>query len=44
MSRTVSPVSGKAYGLTMVCRIWRLARSGVYLSLSAQIDGGFGTI
>lgn len=30
MSRAVSPVSGKPYGLTVVCRIWRLARSGVY--------------
>lgn len=30
MSRQVSPVSGKPYGLAAVCRIWRLARSGVY--------------
>jgi putative transposase len=30
MSRTVSPASGKPYGLAMVCRAWRLARSGVY--------------
>jgi putative transposase len=30
MSRTVSPVSGKPYGLTVVCRVWRLARSSVY--------------
>jgi putative transposase len=30
MSRTVSPVSGKPYGLAAVCRAWRLARSGVY--------------
>ena len=30
MSRAVSPVSGKPYGLTVVCRIWQLARSGVY--------------
>jgi putative transposase len=30
MSRAVSPVSGKPYGLAVVCRAWRLARSGVY--------------
>jgi putative transposase len=30
MSRAVSPVSGKPYGLAAVCRAWRLARSGVY--------------
>jgi putative transposase len=30
MSRIVSPVTGKPYGLAAVCRVWRLARSGVY--------------
>jgi len=30
MSRAVSPVSGRPYGLAAVCRAWRLARSGVY--------------
>jgi putative transposase len=30
MSRTVSQVSGKPYGLAAVCRAWRLARSSVY--------------
>ena len=30
MSRAISPVSGKPYGLAAVCRVWRLARSGVY--------------
>jgi putative transposase len=30
MSRSVSPVSGRTYGLAAVCRAWRLARSGVY--------------
>jgi len=30
MSRSVSPISGKPYGLAAVCRVWRLARSGVY--------------
>ena len=34
MSRSVSPVSGKPYGLAAVCRVWRLARSGVYRHLS----------
>ena len=36
MSRTISPVSGKPYGLAAVCRVWRLARSGVYRHLSAS--------
>ena len=30
MSRVISPVTGKPYGLAAVCRAWRLARSGVY--------------
>ena len=35
MSRAVSPVSGKPYGLAAVCRVWRLARSGVCRHLSS---------
>ena len=34
MSRVISPVTGKPYGLAAVCRVWRLARSGVYRHLS----------
>ena len=30
MSRKVSPVSGRPYGLAVVCRIWGIARSTVY--------------
>jgi len=30
MSQTISPVSGKRYGLAVVCRVWGLARSAVY--------------
>jgi transposase InsO family protein len=30
MSRQISPVSGKPHGLAAVCRVWRLARSGIY--------------
>jgi putative transposase len=30
MSRTVSPVSGKRYGLAAVCRAWRTPRATVY--------------
>jgi putative transposase len=30
MSRTLSPSSGKPYGLARVCRIWRSARASVY--------------
>src|SRR5215208_5514217 len=35
MSRATSPVTGKPYGLATVCRVWRLARSGVYRHLCA---------
>ena len=34
MSRATSPVTGKPYGLAIVCRVWRLARSGVYRHLT----------
>lgn len=34
MSQTLSPVSGRPYGLAAVCRVWRLARSGVYRHLA----------
>jgi len=30
MSAAVSPVSGRPYGRAAVCRVWRIARSGVY--------------
>jgi hypothetical protein len=33
MSGAVSPVSGRRYGLATVCRVWRVARSGVYRHL-----------
>jgi transposase InsO family protein len=36
MSRVIAPVTGKPYGLAAVCRVWRLARSGVYRHLSAS--------
>jgi putative transposase len=36
MSRAISPVTGKPYGLATVCRVWQLARSGVYRHLSAS--------
>jgi putative transposase len=35
MSRVISPIAGKPYGLAAVCRVWQLARSGVYRPLSA---------
>jgi hypothetical protein len=34
MSATVSPVSDRRYGLAAVCRVWRVARSGVYRHLT----------
>jgi putative transposase len=30
MSEVASPVTGRPYGLAAVCRVWRIARSGVY--------------
>lgn len=36
MSRAISPVTSKPYGLAAVCRVWQLARSGVYRHLSAS--------
>src|SRR4051812_9704991 len=38
MRRATSPVSGKPYGLAAVCRVWRLARSGVYRHQSPPPD------
>jgi len=34
LSRVTSPVTGRSYGLATVCRVWRLARSGVYRHLA----------
>jgi putative transposase len=34
MSRTVSPSSGRAYGLTRVCRVWGASRATVYRHLA----------
>ena len=36
MSRTVSPSSGKPYGLTRVCRVWRASRATIYRHLSSS--------
>src|SRR3954462_6009511 len=36
MSRVISPVTGKPYGLAAVCLAWRSARSGVYRHLPAS--------
>ena len=35
MSRTLSPSSGKPYGLARVCRVWRASRASVYRHLSS---------
>ena len=37
MSRAISPVSGKPYGLAAVCRAWRLTRSGIYRHQSPRL-------
>ena len=34
MSRTISPSSGKPYGLTRVCRVWRASRATTYRHLA----------
>src|SRR3954464_15380263 len=39
MSRTVSPASGRPYGLARVCRVWRASRASVYRHLSSPRRG-----
>jgi putative transposase len=36
MSRTLSPSSGRPYGLARVCRVWRASRASVYRHLSSS--------
>src|SRR4051794_23996556 len=36
MSRTVSPASGRPYGLARVCRVWRASRASVYRHRSSS--------
>src|SRR4051812_49944283 len=36
MSRTLSPASGRPYGLARVCRVWRASRASVYRHLSSR--------
>jgi len=38
MSLVTSPATGKPYGLAAVCRVWRLARSGVYRHQTPPLD------
>ena len=44
MSRATSPVTGKPYGLAIVCRVWRLARSGVYRHLRPRLPRHLGGV
>src|SRR3954451_20530080 len=36
MRQTLSPASGKSYGLARVCRVWRASRASVYRHLSSS--------
>jgi hypothetical protein len=38
MSRTISPSRDQPYGLTRVCRIWRVVRASVYRHRKPQPD------
>ena len=46
MSEAVAPASGHRYGLATVCRVWGIARSGVYrhLTLPAAPPGRPGPV
>lgn len=44
ISRIISLVTGKLHNLATVCRVWRLARSGVYRYLSAPRRRPLGAI
>ncbi len=38
MSAALSISTKKVYGVSRVCRVWRMSRSGVYLGLEAESD------
>jgi transposase InsO family protein len=38
MSRTISPSTGRPYGLKRVCKAWQTARSSLYARIKSQTD------
>lgn len=40
MAEAISPVTGRAYGVARVCRVWEVARSSFYAARQGEAGGG----